>query len=171
MIAIGFPLVVWGFFLICDSAIQPSITPTIAGTGPKQPIIRPERPAIIDAIANVWLCWRGRGGGGGCQPGDIGDIGGRSSGATHAGGIGGSRGSHCVSCSEAVVTFGSRILGSQFGSTGGDNSSIRSEPSSEQKVSQTSLYCRLHCGQYFIGGSDQFQATEEVTDFDCGVFV
>jgi hypothetical protein len=137
----------------------------------------------IDAIAIDWLCCpTGRGGGGGgCHapvshaPGSHapgpGLIGGRASGGTHAGGMEGSRGSHCVSISDGVSTCGPRMTGFQFGSTGGDSSSISMVPSSEQKVSQGSVYCRLHCGQYFIYASNQFQTTKEVGDFNSGVFV
>ena len=174
MIASGFPPTVWGDFLICWSAIKPSMRAMMPGMGPKQPNIKPKMPVTIETMPSVWFsCAPGRGGGGGgCQTGACGRsgapqggvIGGRSSGATHAGGTqlrfrhrqlrGGSRGSHCVSSSDGDSTRGSRIFGSQFGSTGGDSSSISIVPSSEQKVSQTSVYCRLHCGQYFICASD-----------------
>lgn len=180
MIASGLPLVVSGDLLICCSAIQPRTTPIMPGIGPKQPSNKPKIPVTIDATASAWLdCVTGRGGGGGgCHVDGIGggfgvphgcDIGGRSSGATHAGG---SRGSHCVSISAGgVCTSGSRIIGSQLGSTGGVSSSISIVPSSEQNVIHGSSYCRLHCGQNFIWASNQFQATEEVGDFDSGVFV
>ena len=44
------------------------------------------------------------------------------------------------------------------------------------ELSQVSVYCRLHCGQYFICGalscvSDEFETAEEVGDLDRGVFV
>src|SRR5690349_92847 len=149
MIASGLPPIVCGDCLICESAIKPRTIAAMAGSGPIQPSARPRMPVIIEATAKPWLCGlRGcSGGGGGCHTGV---IGGRSSGATQPPGNGGSRGSHCVSCSERGSTFGSRIIGFQLGSTGGDSSSISIVPSSEQNVSQDSVYCGLHCGQYFI---------------------
>src|ERR1043166_2834050 len=167
--------------------MTPSMTAAKPGIGPKQLSARPIRPVIIEAIASPWLgALTGRSGGGGaCHTGctgcgcgcHTGCIGGRSSGATQPPGIGGSRGSHCGFCSERVSTFGSRMAGFQFGSTGGERCSISIVPSSEQNVSQGSVYCRLHCGQYFIWlfasavASDQFDTTEEVGDFDRRVFV
>src|SRR6185369_14281075 len=150
-IASGLPPVASGDFLICMSANEPSTIAAMAGSGPKQLSTRPSRPVTNDATANPWLgCLTGRGGGGGgCHTGV---IGGRSSGATQPPAISGCRGNHCVSCSYAGLTCGSRITGFQFGSTGGDSSSMSIVPSSEQKVSQGSVYSLLHCGQYFICG-------------------
>src|SRR5689334_21223514 len=149
MIASGLPRIVCGDCLICESAIQLRMISAMAGSGPIQPSARPRMTVIMDASAKPWLCClRGcSGGGGGCHTGV---IGGRSSGATQPTGSGATRGSHCVSCSERVSTFGSRIIGFQLGSTGGASSSISIVPSSEQNVIQASVYWRLHCGQYFI---------------------
>src|SRR5690348_7816420 len=158
MIASGLPPVVSGERLICERAIEPRMIAAIPGSGPKQPRTKPIMPVIIDPTARPWLCClRGSGGGGGgCHTGV---IGGRSSGATQPPSNGDSRGSHCVSCSERGSTFGSRIIGFQLGSTGGDSSSMSIVPSSEQNVSQGSVYCRLHCGQYFICAFDRVRLT------------
>src|ERR1043165_392158 len=153
VIAIPFPVYFSGDFLICESATKPSTRAMIPGTGPKHHDSRiPARPTIIDAIASPWLGPGVRGytigGGGGLHAPGL--IGGRSSGAIHPPATGGSRGSHIVSCSSGVCTFGARICGSQFGSCAGVSSCMSGVPSSEQKLSHSSLNCLLHCGQYFI---------------------
>src|SRR6185503_10791300 len=159
-VAYGFPPNFSGDFLICERATRPSTNATTPGIGKKQPNMKiPRMPVIIDASANPWLfCWvlkgtyAGAGGGGGDHGPGL--IGGRSSGAIQPPGSGVSRGSHCVSCSSCVLTFGSRIRGSQFGSAGGVNSWISGVPSSEQKLSHASSKRLLQRGQYFIRSNE-----------------
>src|ERR687892_169975 len=105
-------------------------------------------------------------GGGGCHAGAGGGV--RSSGAIQAPADGGWR---CVVRSDGSSRLGLRILGSQFGSRAGDNSSISKLPSSVQNVSQASVNCLLHWGQYFIGRLDEFEPAEEVRNLYCGVLV
>ena len=170
-----------GTFFIWESATKPSITAMIPGIGTAQsnPTITLKIPTTNDATANPGgeaLTFGVGGGGGGSHERAAGP---RLKGSDSLGAIqpppggGGSRGSHCVVCSDGSSNRVSRIRGSQFGSADGVRSSRRRLPSSVQKVSQTSEYCLLHCGQYFIeiNGLDQFEAAEEVRDLDRGVLV
>ena len=161
----------------CDRATKPKITARIPGIGieqakPKTMAITPVINEAIDIGCGVALTFVRNGAGcatGGCH-GPV--IGARSSGATQPPGSGRSRGSHCVACSDGSSTRVGRIRGSQFGSAGGERSSRKSEPSVVQKVSQASVYCLLHWGQYFILiALDEFETTEEIRDLDGRVFV
>lgn len=162
----------------CDNPIKPKIIAKIAGIGIEQikPKTRAITPQINDAIdigfggafGFTRIGAAGRSAGGCHGPG----IGARSSGATQPPGSGRLCGSHCVCCSDGSSVRTGRIRGSQFGSAGGDRSSLKSEPSFVQKVSQASVYCLLHWGQYFIRiVLDDFETTEEIRDLDRGVFV
>lgn len=85
-----------------------------------------------------------------------------------------SRGNHIVACSEdgGDATGGGRHPGCGEGLCCPYPDSVRTVPSSEQKVTHASVNCLLHLGQYFIERFlDEFQLTEEILDLDCGVFV